>query len=243
MKGLLFKNFITSRLYLFLILVSTLFITVFLIPVIANLFLPMVKLSVVTPESFAAFMEGMLGLPFFYSLCTCSEFFKADEKPATYSFFFSTPLSAKGLLQSKYYFLLLINLGILFICFLTDTVAMVILGEYGISCIASCVIYFSDVLILLSFIIPFHIRFGSHSSMEIQGFSIFLIFSLIVVYALFGDISFFFAENMIESLFEYLHSEKMIFIHSLIPYVGVLMYYLSYRISLVLYRKGIENYE
>ena len=72
---------------------------------------------------------------------------------------------------------------------------------------------------------------------------IILFSTILVVYALFGNISFFFQEDILKSLMDYLQSEKVIFIISFIPYISVLMYYLSYRISLALYRKGVDTYE
>ena len=172
-----------------------------------------------------------------------TQLFAPEEKPTSVSFLFSTPPAAKGQIQSKYYFLLLVNLAVLFVCFLTDTLTMLMLGEYAASAIMVCVIFFSINLILLAIRIPFNIRFGSNVSFEVQMVYIILFRTILVVYALFGNISFFFQEDILKSLIDYLQSERVIFVISFIPYISVLMYYLSYRISLALYRKGVETYE
>lgn len=176
-----------------------------------------------------------------------SPLFSSDEKPTSVCFLFSTPAGAKGQIQSKYYFLLLVNLSILFLCFLADVVIVLIVGEYAVSTLLPCIIFFSISLILLAIRIPFSIRFGSNLGFEVEIVYITLFSAFIYIYGLFGDISFFFKDfgdkAPIDLFLEYLLSEKVIFLLSLIPYIAVLTYYLSYRISLKLYRKGVESYE
>lgn len=195
------------------------------------------------PSSLTALMGMMLFLVFFLIEPFSTELFSADEKTITCNFFFSTPQSAKGLIQSKYYFILLMDLGVLFGCFLIDTIVMIIMGEYAVSTLTVCVILFSVTLILMAIRIPCYVRFGAKMGPEVQGLFVYAFICLIVLYGLFGNISFFFEENILEALIAYLQSGKVIFVLSLLPYVAVLLYYLSYRISLLLYRKGIENYE
>ena len=190
------------------------------------------------------FLNSMVYFCFFIMIRFLStQLFTPDEKPVSVCFLFSTPPAAKGQIQSKYYFLLLVNLAVLFVCFLADTLTMLMLGEYAASATMVCVIFFSINLILLAIRIPFNIRFGSSVSFEVQMVYIILFSTILVVYALFGNISFFFQEDILKSLMDYLQSEKVIFIISFIPYISVLMYYLSYRISLALYRKGVDTYE
>lgn len=172
-----------------------------------------------------------------------TQLFTPDEKPASVSFLFSTPPAAKGQIQSKYYFLLIVNLAVLLVCFLTDTIVMLMVGEYAASASLACVIFFCLSLILLAIRIPFSVRYGASVSFEVQMVYIILFSSFFSIYTLFGDISFFFQENIFKALMEYLRSEKVIFVISFIPYISVLAYYISYRISLALYRKGVETYE
>ena len=244
MKGLLYKNFMSSRLHIaalvFMLLTFGSFIILFAFVETNNMKLGM---SEPNTSSITTLVVMTFFMIFFLIEPLSSELFATDEKATTCSFFFSTPQSGKGLLQSKYYFVLLMDLGVLFGCFLIDTIVMVIMGEYAVSTLTVCVILFSVTLILLAIQIPFHVRFGAKMGPEVQGLFVYTFFCLIVVYALFGNISFFFEENILEAFMAYLQSGKVIFVLSLLPYVAVLLYYLSYRISLLLYRKGVETYE
>ncbi len=244
MKGLLYKNFMTCRIHL-AALGSVLFFIGLMSTTLASIEAHNMKSGLIesNESSIVTIMGMMFFLVFFLIEPLSSEFFGADEKAITCSFFFSTPQSAKGLIQSKYYFILLMDLGVLFGCFLIDTILMIIMGEFAVSYLTVCVILFSITLILLAIRIPCYVRFGAKMGPEIQGLFILMIICLIVIYALFGDISFFFEENILEALLAYLQSPKVIFVLSFLPYVAVLLYYLSYRLSLVLYRKGVESYE
>lgn len=244
MKGLLYKNFMTCRLNLLGLGFMLLTVGLFSIP-LAYMDVSNVKLGITEPSTslIAACMVMLFLMTFFLVMTLSAELFAADEKATTCNFLFSTPQSGKGLLQSKYYFVLLMDLGVLFGCFIIDTILMIVMGEYAVSTLAICVILFSVTLTLMAIRIPFYVRFGAKMGPEVQGLFVYAFICLIVVYALFGNISFFFEENILEALIAYLQSGKVVFVLSLLPYVAILLYYLSYRISLLLYRKGVESYE
>lgn len=242
MKGLLYKDFIIFKKSLFSLGFYVLFIITFCF-VITYL-----QTSIgITNEDDALGIMAITAMTYFcvfFMLPTLStQLFTPDEKPASVSFLFSTPPAAKGQIQSKYYFLLIVNLAMLLVCFLTDTIVMIMVGEYAASATLACVIFFCLNLILLAIRIPFSIRYGSSVSFEVQMVYIILFSAIFSIYGLFGDISFFFQENVFKAFMEYLQSEKVIFVVSFIPYISVLAYCISYRISLALYRKGVETYE
>lgn len=244
MKGLLYKNFMTCRLAL-LGMLFILFLVGFWNTLLASIATTGIK-SGVSDFGISALTATMCMTYFGVFACIClpvRELFVSDEKTITYSFFFSTPQSAKGLLLSKYYFVLLIDLGLLFGCFLIDIIVMLIMGEYAVSLLTICVILFSTMLVMMAFSIPCSVRFGTKMGQETSVLGLFAFVCILAIYALFGNISFFFEENILEALIAYLMSPKVVFILSLLPYVAVLLYYLSYRISLLLYRKGVESYE
>lgn len=244
MKGLLYKNFMSCRLHLFAMIV-VLFSVGFINTMIASIETANIKSGASDPGTSAITVTMCMTYLLIFS-CIClpvRELFVSDEKTITYSFFFSTPQSAKGLLLSKYYFVLLIDLGILFGCFLIDIIVMLIMGEYAVSLLTICVILFSTMLVFMAFSIPCSVRFGTKMGQETQVLSFSAFICIIAIYALFGNISFFFEENILEALIAYLLSGKVIFVISFLPYIAVMLYYLSYRISLVLYRKGVESYE
>lgn len=244
MKGLLYKNFMSCRLALFA-MIAILFIIGLCNTMIASVATTGIK-SGVSDFGASAITATMSMTYLFVFLCIClpvRELFVSDEKTITYSFFFSTPQSAKGLLLSKYYFVLLIDLGLLFGCFLIDIIVMLIMGENAVSLLPICIILFSVILVMMAFSIPCSVRFGTKMGQETSVLGFFAFVCIIAIYALFGNISFFFEENILEALIAYLMSGKVIFVLSLLPYVAILLYYLSYRISLLLYRKGVETYE
>ena len=241
MKGLLYKNFMSCRLSLFA-MIAILFMIGLMNTMIASVATTGIKSST-DVTAITATMSMTYLMAFFCISLPVRELFVSDEKTITYSFFFSTPQSAKGLLLSKYYFVLLIDLGLLFGCFLIDIIVMLIMGEYAVSLLTICVILFSLMLIFMAFSIPCSIRFGTKMGQETSVLGFFAFVCILAIYALFGNISFFFEENILEALIAYLQSGKVIFVLSFLPYVAILLYYLSYRISLVLYRKGVESYE
>ena len=244
MKGLLYKDFMLFRKSFFALGLVLTFV------ILCGISVTLLAFSSSVPNEETVFEIGYINAVIY--MCAfiilpsiSSQLFTPDEKPASLSFLFSTPQGAKGQIQSKYYFLLLVNMAILLVCFLADTVTMLIMGEYASSFSLVCVIYFCLGLILLAIRIPFTIRFGSNHSFEAQIVYITLFTAIIYIYGLFDDISFFFREGglSIKAIAAYFKSEKVIFVLSFIPYISVLLYYLSYRISLALYRKGVENYE
>lgn len=247
MKGLLYKDFVLFKKAFWTLLGVGAFILIVFCFGIAEM---NTAFEAPSPEdAFNITVANAMGYFCFFILLTplSSGLFTPDEKPTTVAFLFSTPQAAKGQIQSKYFFLLILNLVILFLCFVTDTIIMGRVGEYASSASLACMLFFCMNLILLAIRIPFNARFGSAMSFPVQIAGIILITSGILLYALFGDISFFFSLNedytLLDVIKEYLSSEKVVFALSLIPYISVAMYYFSYRISLALYRKGVETYE
>lgn len=244
MKGLLYKDYVLFKKALWTLLGVSAFILIVFCFGIAEM---NISLGINSPEdALGTTAANSMGYFCLFILLTplSTGLFTPDEKSTTVGFLFSTPQAAKGQIQSKYYFLLILNLGILLLCFITDTIIMGRVGEYASSASLVCMMFFCMNLILLSIRVPIHVRFGSAMSFPVQIAGIILITSGILLYALFGDISFFIEDhNLLTVIMEYLSSEKVIFVLSLVPYIAVAMYYLSYRISLALYRKGVETYE
>ena len=244
MKGLLYRDFVLFKKSFWTLMGVGIFILIVFCFGIAEM---NTAFGISSPEeALEITVANSMGYFCFFFLLTplSAGLFTPDEKPTTVGFIFSTPQAAKGQIQSKYYFLLILNLVILLLCFITDTIIMGRVGEYASSASLACLMFFCMNLIFLSIRVPLHVRFGSAMSFPVQIAGIVLIFFGITLYALFGDISFFMEEHdLMTMLKEYLSSSKVVFALSLIPYISVALYYLSYRISLALYRKGVESYE
>lgn len=172
-----------------------------------------------------------------------STLFQSDESRVCTSFAMSLPQGAKGHVMSKYYYLLAVNIAIMFVLFVNDTVCTAMLGgRYSGTLILTML--FCWRLLLMSVEIPFIIRFGSQRGLNIKGAVIGFIFVLVMIYFLFGDISWLIdSDDPIKALIDWLQSGDILFLAGLIPYFSVAAYYLSYRISVNVYRKGAESYE
>lgn len=244
MKGLLYKDFFLFR--------WTIVILAF-----AQIILTIICLGLATSFSVAAQGEVTVesGMEIVFSTTVCyfliflfarlvsSELFARDERHSSIHFAFSTPPAIKGQLQSKYYTLLLIHLVILFVCFITDTIVVAIVGDGIVSAALPCVLLFCISILLTAIKIPFIVRFGASAGFMVMALSSVVLFVLFGIYVLFGDISFFFTDDPLAAIWEFFQSGKVILLMSFVPYIAIALYYLSYRISLALYRKGAENYE
>ncbi|MGN1423884.1 MAG: ABC-2 transporter permease [Oscillospiraceae bacterium] len=182
------------------------------------------------------------GLIFFMAGFSNTEFFKIDEKPTWVSFVASTPLSAKGQVAGKYYTILILNTGILFCCFITDLAVVGILGDGSYSVMFVQMMLYSVEMIVCAFEMVFYIRYGSSVGTKVKGLVFGIFIALILIYFLFGDISFMLSDDPIKALIEFLAGPVPMWITAVLPFAAVGLYAASYALSLKLYRKGAENY-
>ena len=180
---------------------------------------------------------------FFMSTIFEHQLFMCDENRTISSFIISTPNGAKGHVAGKYYTILLVNIAILVWYFWTDVIVCVVLGTTVYSMGAVLVILFSFNLIYSAYSNPFYLRFGvtfgNNMKFGVLGVAIFLI----GLYLLFGDISFLLGDDPVKKITEFLTGGMPMLILSLVPPFSVVLYYLSYRLSVAMYRKGVESYE
>ena len=171
-----------------------------------------------------------------------NDYFKIDEKPSTAFFLCATPKSVKAQVASKYFFILIIGLFVLAANFVTDIIVTAItLG--GTSSIQTLLMLFCLELLVNAVEIPFVIRFGSGKGAAIKGAVFGGIMIAIIIYGLFGDISFFLGSDPIGAFMEYMDGDGPMWTMAITPYASVAAYYLSYLISVRLWRKGAECYE
>lgn len=234
MSGLLYKNFFLYRIELIVIGVLQIICS---FTVILN--------SAQTGGSEETMLLNMIVHfnMFFLTSLFDSGLFANDEKRVATCFAISTPKGAKSQVQSKYYTLLIVNLAVLFFCFVTDVICCVIMDSVLYSCASFLIIFFSFSIILTVFGVPFIIRFGSNNGGNVKISTVGVLILLIGIYILFGDIAFFMADDPVAELMKLLTAENVMLVLSFIPYAAIILYYISYRISLALYRKGAENYD
>ncbi len=245
MSGLLYKNFRLNLASMIFSLITAAFCCLTMLLVCLFAFVLPGK----TPEA-----DDMQSLTFGFAACyflafwlpsmASSTLFQVDESKTCCAFAMSLPQGAKGHVEAKYYYILILNLSIMFITFVSDTVTAMMTGGMTDNTLV-IVLLFALVLLLSAIEIPFMIRFGSQRGMAIKGAVVGGIIIFALLYLLFGDMSWLLESDNdpLTALMEWLQSGDMVFWLSLFPYVSVIAYYLSCRISVKIYRKGAENYE
>lgn len=166
------------------------------------------------------------------------ELFAHDENRLWGNFISSTPQAAKGQVACKYYMILIENLVLLFLCYLTDVVVICAADDVTISAATVGVFIFCLRILIYALEIPFVIRFGSNVGVAVKGVLLALLVLILLCYGLFGDIAFLFGDDPIAALYEYVTSGKVIWIMALVPYAAAGAYYLSYCISVKLYKEA-----
>lgn len=101
---------------------------------------------------------------------------------------------------------------------------------------------------------PCYIRFGKKNGNKYRSVALFAIFLLITVYVLFGDLSIFMSKEAFSELVMYIAAPDpsmdvppiikgiTTFVY-LFPAISFVAYYFSYKISVKLYKKGVECYD
>lgn len=205
------------------------------------------------PESLQNLIFGML--PFFSYLfifaiadSVQNGIFAHDERKVWSSFVTASPLGVEAQVLSKYYLNLLVAFLIYVWGFICDNLCMLIHGIYG-SASGIYTLFFWINIIMRALEIPFLIRFGQKHGNIYKMLLIAVLAFLVIVYALFGYLP----ENFsMQYCFDFLISLSMkqtemstaaVGVIALLPYAAIGLYYLSYKISCKLYRKGVECYE
>ncbi len=182
-------------------------------------------------------------VPFFFCSITNTEFFKADEKRTWCHFAVSTPLAARGQILCKYIMVAIVNAAIFVMCLITDFVLNKISGADG-SAWKILVVYLIIQIITNAVEIPFFVRFGTVKGANVKGGLFGLVVSVLFIYFLFGDLTFFREHNFFDWLLELVMTgpdmNKICIWGSII---AVVFYVVSYFISTLLHRSGIDAYE
>ncbi|MGN1102641.1 MAG: ABC-2 transporter permease [Huintestinicola sp.] len=196
-----------------------------------------INILVVLPTVLTFFM-------FFFVLMTYQDgLFGFDEKHSWTFFTISAPTGYAGQIRSKYYFLFAEFVAVFFFAFITDVIVCGIVDDTAYSASMTYMFIFSLMLIWAAIEIPFIVRFGSASGLQIKGAVISVIVLIAVIYFLFGDISIFDEPDVIAAIQEKMTTATSLGIIAVICGSAIPLYYLSYRISVKLYKKGAESYE
>lgn len=177
----------------------------------------------------------------------------ADRNKRSKHFLMATPLCAKGCVASKYYEGIIVPI----VGFIYLEVFQLTCGAFTGSLIDHSLLFICMVFVSLFFgslSIPFYVRFGQ-KGVHIKTAILLSIVFLLFVYGLFGDISMFIGNDPMErfmNVIVYFSDTKTLFSRLsgaddprilwlvVTPILILVMYYVSYRISCMLYRKGAE---
>ena len=177
----------------------------------------------------------------------------ADRNKRSKHFLMATPLCVKGCVASKYYEGIIIPIvGFIYLEVFQLTCGALTGNLIDHSLLFVCMIFVS--LFFGSLSIPFYVRFGQ-KGVHIKTAILLSIVFLLFVYGLFGDISMFIGNDPMErfmNVIVYFSDTKTLFSRLsgaddprilwlvVTPILILVMYYVSYRISCILYRKGAE---
>ncbi|MBR2047790.1 MAG: ABC-2 transporter permease [Oscillospiraceae bacterium] len=228
MAGLMYKNFLLYRIELIVIAVVQLFVSATAL---------LISLTGSDPVGALLLYGCMFLLTGFFE----SGLFAPDEKQSARSFLICAPTGAAGHIRSKYFFVLLINLGVLLCCFLTHSV---IFGRYGEEYAMTgkvLVLLCSFSLINEALTLPFIVYFGTNYGLNAKGSAIGVLLLLALLYGLFGDISYFLSNDFMTALEKLLADENIRLLRLLAPWVALLLYWLSCKLSVVLFRRTAEE--
>lgn len=173
--------------------------------------------------------------------------FSLDERKNYSSFIMSTPIGENGQVLSKYYEIILLSFSGVIYGYLCDIIASLISGKTKSTMMIYLTLFFVQIF-LRAVDIPFYVRYGQKYGGTIKiamigGFSF-----IGIVYCLFGKLPDFTIDTMFESIIKWLADTKAVSLTSLgiiavFPYITVLCFYISYKISVKVYKKGVEVYE
>lgn len=169
--------------------------------------------------------------------------FQADERRTWQYFALSTPQKEQGQIGSKYILVLLVNLVTLLWLLLLDCVFGHMAEKPGLSTSSALLLFFSLMLVMDAIEMPFVFRFGSTYGAKCKGYVMLGIFGVVAIYLLYGDISFLRTGDPLSAFLGKLQGGTLHRFLDLLPYIAVVLYFLSYCLSLKIMKKGIEAYE
>lgn len=180
----------------------------------------------------------------------------ADQNKRSRYYLMASPLSIKGCVAAKYYECAIVSLfGFLYLT-IFELVTVALTGQLADhSLMFTCLVFLG--LFLSALAIPFYVLLG-RNGMHVKTVLILLLLFLALLYGLFGDISPFlgretFADRMQKAVFS---TDNETFLSWILgvdypklllltqaPHLILLLYYVSYRITCMLFRKGVERGE
>ena len=235
MFGLIYKELLANKKQLLPILIVTAFSSFFMIvpPIVSD----MEEWEVNLTLSFASIIISLVIEMFQQGI------FEYDERKVWQAFICSTSDGIKKQISSKYIFNLFISSMMLCWCtFLSYIAAAISDHNVAISGLVLQLIVLIQIF-FRAFETPFIIRFGSKKGNVIRMVIMGTIVLIVLIYALFGDLSIFGSVEDLIKWFQETFSDNIPMIIRLTPAAVFFLYWVSYKISCLLYLKGGESYD
>ena len=240
MLGLLYKDLKIMKYEILLMLVEMLLVSF-------CLFLPLE-----TWFGAESMIAGMAPIIIAFLVCIIvsvvqTKIFSHDERKIWAHYMSSTPFTAKGQVLSKYYLSIGLSAVAMIWLLICDMLVPFFTGQPGGGTLIYIAFFFGQTF-GRAVEIPFIIRFGEKNGGSYKIlFGIGIIF-LIIVYLLFGPLPDFSNLDFLEKVIDIfsnanIMSTGLLGFMAIAPYVIMVMYYISYKVSCKLYLKGVDTYE
>lgn len=169
-------------------------------------------------------------------------FLQADEKRKTAYFTISSPDGVRKAVGEKYIAAFIVTLIWYLICSVVTSLFVDIMGlEIPVSTVLMPFVFIS--FFQNAFDLPFYFAFTTKNGGIVKTVSLLGLIGIGLIYMLFGDLSILDRlKNSDFNIIEMLMSNKAILIMDIIFAVSLVLYYISYRISLAVFKKGVDRY-
>lgn len=176
-----------------------------------------------------------------------SKIFSQDERRVWAYYMTSTPFAVNGQVLSKYYLSIGLSGVAMIWLLLCDSFVPLFTDQPGGGSLIYIAFFFGQTF-GRAIEIPFIIRFGEKNGGSYKILFGIGIFFLFIVYLLFGPLPDFSNLDFLEKIINIfsnaeLMSTGLLGFMAIAPYVIMIMYYISYKISCKLYLKGVDTYE
>lgn len=199
-------------------------------------------------EQMTMFLEAIAYLFVFIDLGGLqNNLYEGDENVYYSSFVISSPLGKEGQILSKYYLTLIISFVGLAFGMLNDLILSIMLGENHSGMSIYMTLFFVQIF-LRAIDTPFLIRYGQKYGKNIKLIMISAGAFLFIVYGLFGPLPKGGIQTIIENVANWFYgmedmSVAMMGVVAVFPYIAVAAFYISYKVSVKMYLKGVACYE
>lgn len=170
-----------------------------------------------------------------------------DENKYYSAFISSTPLTGRGQVLCKYYEILLLLFFIVVWGYVLDIIISLVNGISGSSMIIYVTLFFFSVF-LKSVETPFLIRYGVSSGKVVKIIVMVSIVYIFLIYLLFGPLPDLSSDSIFDYIINWFIQEKNLSyfttgVVAVLPYLVMIMFYLSYKVSCRWYQEGVNAYD